>query len=88
MVSTGATIVYLIGRIDLLQKEISDHYRRIDRFTRELGLLNNLLQELRAYDPYDQQIPVGLDPTIKVRPRPTTPHPLFNESSLRKTETR
>lgn len=81
MVSTGATIVYLIGRIDLLQKEISDHYRRIDRFTRELGLLNNLLQELRAYDPADYSIPVGLDPTIKVRTRPLTPHPSLNATS-------
>lgn len=47
MSDVAGTVVYLLTRIEVLQSKISQSYRDVGEATREIGLINNLLVQLK-----------------------------------------
>lgn len=68
MSNTTASIVFLVGRIERLQAEIGKSYRDVDRATKEIGVINSLLMQLRSPPPLSEV-------QYYLSERPPTPHP-------------
>lgn len=64
-----ATLVFLVGRIERLQRDINKHYCEVDKATREIALINSLLQQLRSTD-----APAEVSSNY-LSERPPTPYP-------------
>lgn len=66
MTDSAPTVVFLLGRIEALQREIATHYSCVGEATREIQLINNLLLQLRP-------VPRAVQPVKDEERYPTHP---------------